>query len=197
MASALDGSSSAFGILPGGRCNDFAHALGLSKRDGAEKLKQALQLARGQKLYERRLQGVVTGHEFAGKVCDILQIKKREGTYIKIPGGNGGYLKSDKAEKAFPGLELFTRSTVGQDTVFDVKHELPCFYYVDGDILRNDALNANTWFNNAYGTARPIDKKNDYGLNLGGPVRIPSRTASDVPRERRFIVGPERRSRAR
>ena len=29
------------------------------------------------------------------------------------------------------------------------------------------------WFNNAYGTPRPIDKKNDYGLNLGGPVRIP------------------------
>ncbi len=41
------------------------------------------------------------------------------------------------------------------------------------DILRNEAFNANTWFNNAFGTARPIDKKNDYGLNLGGPVWIP------------------------
>ena len=41
------------------------------------------------------------------------------------------------------------------------------------DILRNDAFNANTWFNNAFGTPRPIDKKNDYGLNLGGPVWLP------------------------
>ena len=41
------------------------------------------------------------------------------------------------------------------------------------DLLKNEDFNANSWFNNAYGSARPIDKKNDYGVNLGGPVRIP------------------------
>jgi diacylglycerol kinase (ATP) len=38
IATALDGSATNFGILPGGRCNDFARALGLSKKDSAEKL---------------------------------------------------------------------------------------------------------------------------------------------------------------
>jgi diacylglycerol kinase (ATP) len=38
VATALDGTQTALGILPGGRCNDFAHAVGLSKKDSAEKL---------------------------------------------------------------------------------------------------------------------------------------------------------------
>jgi len=57
------------------------------------------------------------------------------------------------------------------------------------DIFRNEALDANTWFNNgnlalncsgandtpqctsAY--SRPDDKQNDYGVSLGGPLSIP------------------------
>ncbi len=42
IATALDDSSTALGILPGGRCNDFAHALGLSKRDSPEALVEIL-----------------------------------------------------------------------------------------------------------------------------------------------------------
>jgi len=38
IATSLENSATAFGILPGGRCNDFAHALGISKRDSIEKL---------------------------------------------------------------------------------------------------------------------------------------------------------------
>lgn len=54
------------------------------------------------------------------------------------------------------------------------------------DILRNDDLDANSWFNNGYAARcapgdaacrapykRPADKKNDYGVNLGGPFVIP------------------------
>lgn len=53
------------------------------------------------------------------------------------------------------------------------------------DFFKNAALDANNWFNNAYiaqagNTAaaqkeykRPADTQNDYGFNLGGPVRIP------------------------
>ncbi|MGA3325980.1 MAG: carboxypeptidase-like regulatory domain-containing protein [Terriglobia bacterium] len=57
------------------------------------------------------------------------------------------------------------------------------------DIIRQTDLDANTWFNNLdagevcinandtpackKGYATPVDKKNDFGINLGGPVRIP------------------------
>ena len=36
--------------------------------------------------------------------------------------------------------------------------------------LRNDWLNANTWYNDARGIARPRIKLNDFGGNIGGPV---------------------------
>src|SRR5580693_8873735 len=41
------------------------------------------------------------------------------------------------------------------------------------DIFRNEDLNANSWFNNLQGLPRNLDRKNDYGGTLGGPVRIP------------------------
>ena len=57
------------------------------------------------------------------------------------------------------------------------------------DIFRNEALDANTWFNNGNLAAncvgandtlqctnlyrRPDDKQNDYGVSLGGPVSLP------------------------
>lgn len=40
------------------------------------------------------------------------------------------------------------------------------------DYLRNDALDANNWFNNYYGKARQPERQNDFGGTLGGPVRI-------------------------
>jgi hypothetical protein len=41
------------------------------------------------------------------------------------------------------------------------------------DIFRNEALNANSWFNNLQGQPRNLDRKNDYGGVFGGPVWIP------------------------
>jgi hypothetical protein len=41
------------------------------------------------------------------------------------------------------------------------------------DYLRNDALNANTFFNNEQGLARPILKRNQFGGTIGGPIMIP------------------------
>ncbi len=53
------------------------------------------------------------------------------------------------------------------------------------DFLRNNVFDANSWFNNGYIALngdtsaarkeykRPSDTQNDYGFNLGGPVRIP------------------------
>jgi len=49
------------------------------------------------------------------------------------------------------------------------------------EIFKNAAFDANTWFNNGYRSMdptnraffRPPDNKNEYGVLLGGPVRIP------------------------
>lgn len=42
IATALEGTSSSMGIIPRGRCNDFAHALGLHRSDSPEKLAKVL-----------------------------------------------------------------------------------------------------------------------------------------------------------
>lgn len=41
------------------------------------------------------------------------------------------------------------------------------------EYLRNNTLDANNWFNNRAGIARPVYKQHDYGGSFGGPVRIP------------------------
>lgn len=41
------------------------------------------------------------------------------------------------------------------------------------EYLRNDALNANTFFNNANGLPRDVLKRNQYGFTLGGPLMLP------------------------
>jgi hypothetical protein len=41
------------------------------------------------------------------------------------------------------------------------------------DYLRNNAVDANDWFNDHYGVAQPALRQNDLGGTLGGPVWIP------------------------
>src|SRR5260370_374716 len=41
------------------------------------------------------------------------------------------------------------------------------------EFLRNNVLDANNFFNNARGIARPIYKQHDFGASAGGPVWIP------------------------
>jgi hypothetical protein len=40
---------------------------------------------------------------------------------------------------------------------------------------RNDNLNANTFFNNATNTERPIQLQNRFGFNVGGPILLPKK----------------------
>jgi outer membrane receptor protein involved in Fe transport len=62
-----------------------------------------------------------------------------------------------------PGAQivLLTRSGTNQwhGTVFDY--------------FRNDALDANNWFNNSFGLPKTAERQNDFGGTIGGPVSIP------------------------
>lgn len=42
------------------------------------------------------------------------------------------------------------------------------------DYLRNSTLDANNYFANANGLAKPAERQNDFGATLGGPVSIPN-----------------------
>jgi hypothetical protein len=42
------------------------------------------------------------------------------------------------------------------------------------EFVRNEAFNANSFFNNASGSPRASDKKNDFGYTIGGPIFIPN-----------------------
>lgn len=66
----------------------------------------------------------------------------------------------------------FGRTSGGVES-FGTKSGTNTYHGTAFDIFRNDALDANTWFNNFFGSPRPIDKKNDYGGSFGGPVWIP------------------------
>jgi Carboxypeptidase regulatory-like domain/TonB dependent receptor len=39
------------------------------------------------------------------------------------------------------------------------------------DYFRNDVLDANDWFANAHGLAKPAERQNDFGGTFGGPIR--------------------------
>jgi hypothetical protein len=41
------------------------------------------------------------------------------------------------------------------------------------DLLRNTSLNANSYINNANKLPRNVDRENDFGFNVGGPIWIP------------------------
>jgi Carboxypeptidase regulatory-like domain/TonB-dependent Receptor Plug Domain len=47
------------------------------------------------------------------------------------------------------------------------------FHGVLFDYLRNNAFDANDWFNNHYDRAQPALRQNDFGGTLGGPVDVP------------------------
>jgi Carboxypeptidase regulatory-like domain len=60
------------------------------------------------------------------------------------------------------GIESFTTKS-GQNS----------FHGSAFDILHNDKLNANSFFNNSVGAPKDRDHQNDFGGSLGGPVWIP------------------------
>lgn len=126
-------------VFSGGRGMHLVMTPSLVREVGSF-IDQAKALVKGHPLYERRLKGVVAGHDFSARVSEIVRTKKQEGTSIKIPGGGGTWLKSDKAEHSYADLLQWIRTTTGPDAIFDLVPQVPMMYYLDGDILRNDAF---------------------------------------------------------
>lgn len=63
--------------------------------------------------------------------------------------------------------------TTGGIEIFSTKAGTNSFHGTAYDLFRNEDLDANSWFNNYQGLPRALDKQNDYGGTLGGPVLIP------------------------
>jgi len=66
----------------------------------------------------------------------------------------------------------FGRTTGGVES-FTTKSGTNNYHGSLYDIFRNEDLNAKEWFQNFRGQPKDIDKKNDYGGSVGGPVWIP------------------------
>lgn len=63
--------------------------------------------------------------------------------------------------------------TTGGIESFTTKGGTNVFHGGAYELFRNEALNANSFFNSGRGLPKPLDRKNDYGLTFGGPVWIP------------------------
>jgi hypothetical protein len=61
----------------------------------------------------------------------------------------------------------------GGQFAFDTKSGTNQWHGTVFDYLRNNAFDANDWFNNFFGIQQPALRQNDFGGSLGGPVRLP------------------------
>jgi len=62
-------------------------------------------------------------------------------------------------------------AAAGAVTVVQTKSGTNAFHGTAYEFLRNDKLDANTFFNNKAGRPRPPYRRNQFGGNLGGPIR--------------------------
>jgi carboxypeptidase family protein/TonB-dependent receptor-like protein len=119
----------------------------------------------------------------------IAEVKVLRNNYSAEYGGNGGAqinIVSKRGNKDYSGS---------------------AYYY-----LRNEALNANSFFNNRQGLKRGVYRHNIWGVNFGGPVQIPKiypnaeknslfffysleRPHTITPQDARFVTVPTERER--
>lgn len=132
---------------------------------------------------------IAGGQNFGAEVFldGIDQQRSENGSSFDEEAPSVDALRQLTVTEAVPPAE-FNRTTGGVEN-FVTKSGSNKFHGSAYEIARNNVLDANTWFNNglraqncsgANDTAacrqryrRPKDKKNDYGVTLGGPVWIP------------------------
>ncbi|HTW61988.1 MAG TPA: carboxypeptidase-like regulatory domain-containing protein [Terracidiphilus sp.] len=134
-----------------------------------------------------------------GQLMDKINGGQDEGSDFLVDGittnrqenGSGGFeilAPSVEAIQEFhislSGLPANLGRTTGGIANYNTKSGTNNYHGVLYDIYKNAAFDGNNWFNNGYLSSattpaarsllqRPADTKNDYGLTLGGPVRIP------------------------
>jgi Carboxypeptidase regulatory-like domain/TonB dependent receptor len=126
------------------------------------------------------------GQNFGNEVLidGASQTRSENGSSFDEEAPSVEALQEFKITTAMPEAE-YGRTTGGIEN-FVTKSGTNVFHGTAFEILRNEDLDANTWFNNGFlaqcaagdtacraRNSRPIDKKNDYGGSLGGPVFIP------------------------
>jgi hypothetical protein len=131
---------------------------------------------------------IAGGQDYGAEVLidGLSQQRSENGSSFDEEAPSVDALRELTVTQAVPPAE-YNRTTGGLEN-FVTKSGSNAFHGSAYDIIRNTALNANRWFNGglaaqACGTdgtasclapfATPVDRKNDYGGTLGGPVWIP------------------------
>ncbi|AXC12972.1 Oar protein [Acidisarcina polymorpha] len=129
------------------------------------------------------------GQEYGNEVLldGASQTRSENGSSFDEEAPSVEALQEFKITTAIPEAE-YGRTTGGIES-FVTKSGTKEFHGTAFDIFRNEAMDANTWFNNgnraltcvgaaatpacAANFRTPSDKQNDYGGSFGGPVKIP------------------------
>lgn len=135
------------------------------------------------------LSKVAGGQNYGNEVLidGISQERAENGSSYDEEAPSVEAISQFKVITSLPEAE-FGRTTGGIED-FVTKSGTNSFHGTAYDIYRDQALDANSWFNNGWNGyycsgsnntpachkkwAVPADHKNDYGVNLGGPVRVP------------------------
>ena len=135
------------------------------------------------------LSKVAGGQNYGNEVLidGISQERSENGSSYDEEAPSVEALAEFKVTTSLPQAE-FGRTTGGVES-FVTKSGTNSYHGGAYDIYRDRSLDANSWFNNGWRTfycqgagdtpachaqwATPADHKNDYGLTMGGPIRIP------------------------
>ena len=127
-----------------------------------------------------------------GNVAYAINGGRTEYNNWELDGGDNMDNGSNATLNVYPNIEAIAEFKVltsnygaqygrnGSGTIeVETKSGTQSFHGSAFEYLRNDFFNANEYFNNAAGIARPPYKKHDYGYTLGGPVFIPNHYNTD------------------
>jgi len=128
----------------------------------------------------------------AGNVAFSINGGRTEYNNWELDGGDNMDNGSNSTLNVYPNIEAIAEFKVltsnygaqygrnGSGTVeVETKSGGQSFHGSAFEYLRNDFFNANEYFNNAAGIARPPYKKHDFGYTIGGPVYIPHHYNTD------------------